>query len=81
MPPLQGQGTLTFHHLIFTGTEHVRVARGHSQAANAIDVARESELQGARGQVPNLDGAVAGARGKPLIARLHSNAAHPTQVP
>ena len=57
------------------------MARRDSQSPHRRYVTRQRQLQLARREVPNLDDAVPRSRGKPLIARLDSDAAHPAQVP
>ena len=66
--------------LIVTDREQVGRAFTHGHAADAADVPGERDLERAAGQIPHLDRLVGRARHKPLVARLHGDAAHPAEV-
>jgi hypothetical protein len=67
-------------HLVLTTREKVRVAGRYCQPAHRGDMTGERQAQLAGRQIPNLDDAVPCTGCKPLVSRLDSNAAHPTQV-
>jgi hypothetical protein len=46
-------------------------------APHLLNVARECELELPAGAVPDLDSTVSAARGKPLVAGVKGDAAHP----
>ena len=53
----------------------------NDEAADRVEVACERDLQRAAGQVPDLDGPVRRARGEPLVAVVHGDAADPAEMP
>ncbi len=55
--------------------------RRHGQPAHCRNVPRKRQTQLARRQIPNLDGSVPRARGKPLVVRLHGQRPHPAEMP
>ena len=67
-------------HLILTAREEVGRAAAHCQPAHCRDMARERELERARGEVPDLDGAIGRTRREPLVGRVHRDRAHPSQM-
>lgn len=69
-----------FDHLVLATGEQVRVSWRHGQAAHSADVPRQRQPQRSRSEIPDLDGPVASAAGKPLVSRLDGQAAHPAQV-
>lgn len=62
---------------VSTAVESRTWAARTEQEAHLLDVASEGELELSAGQVPDLDGPICRARGKPLVAGVHCYAAHP----
>jgi hypothetical protein len=69
-----------FHHLVVADREEIRQAAADGDAANRTNVAGQRELQFARRQVPDLDGAIGGTGREPLVTRIDGDAAHPARV-
>lgn len=67
-------------HLVLAAREQVRVPRGYGKAADCGYVSGQSEPQVSRGEIPYLDGAVAGAAGEPLVVRLDGQRPDPAQM-
>lgn len=66
--------------LVQRATEHVRVARTHSQPRHLLDVARKGQLQLSTCRVPELDGTVSTSSHKPVIAGVKGYAAYPADA-
>ena len=59
-----------FDHLVFAAGEKVGLPGRDGQAPDGGDVAGEGQAEGSRREVPDLDGAVAGSGGEPLVVGL-----------
>lgn len=70
----------TFHLLVFTSGEEVRVAVRDDKPSYRVDVSRESHLELASCQVPKLDCPIVAARDEKLIHRVDGKATHPAVV-
>ena len=58
------------YHLVFAAGEKIGLSGGHGQAPDGGDVAGEGQAERSRREVPDLDRAVAGSRGEPLVVGL-----------
>lgn len=67
-------------HLVQAAGEHVGVARADRQPRDLLNVARQRQLELTAGGVPDLDGAIRRARGKPLVAGVECHGPHPAAV-
>ena len=65
-------------HLVFTTRKQVGVSWRYGEATDGRDVAREGQLERARGEVPNFYDTVSGAGCEPGVSRLDGNAADPS---
>lgn len=67
-------------HLILAAREQVGMPRGHGEATDGGYVPGQGEPQVPRGEIPDLDRAVAGAAGEPLVVRLDGQRPDPAQM-
>ena len=66
-----------FDHFVLAAGEEVGVPRGNGETAHGGDVAGQGEAECAGCEVPDLDGAVAGAGGEPVVVGLDGEGTHP----
>lgn len=76
--PAQMRGVGT--HLVFTTREQIGVSRRNGEATDGGDVAGQGQFEGARGEIPNFDDAVACAGCEPGVPGLDGDAADPAQM-